>query len=99
MTHAAEITIKTKPWEKPVIQAKAVATWNSETPYKRTDAIASAIIEAIDTPAQLEVNHKEQQVYIWHGMTKYVYADFTINEEVYPPRDPSKERETKKCIG
>lgn len=99
MTHAAEITIQTKPWEKPTIQAKAVATWNSETPYKRTDAIASAIIEAIDTPSQLEVNHKEQQVYIWHGMTKYVYADFTINEEVYPPRDPSKERETKKCIG
>lgn len=99
MTHAAEITIQTKPWEKPAVKAKAVATWNGDNPYKRTDAIASAIVEAINTPAQLEVNHKEQQVYIWHGMTKYVYADFTINEEVYPPRDPSKERETKKCIG
>lgn len=82
MTHAAEITIQTKPWEKPAVKAKAVATWNGDNPHKRTDAIASAIVEAINTPAQLEVNHKEQQVYIWHGMTKYVYADFTINEEV-----------------
>lgn len=82
MTHAAEITIQTKPWEKPAVKTKAVATWNSENPYKRTDAIASAIVEAINTPAQLEVNHKEQQVYIWHGMTKYVYADFVIDNEV-----------------
>lgn len=81
MTHAAEITIQTKPWEKPAVKAKAVATWNGDNPCKRTDAIASAIVEAINTPAQLEVKHKEQQVYIWHGMTKYVYADFVIDNE------------------
>lgn len=82
MTHAAEITIQTKPWEKPALKAKAVATWNGDNPYKRTDAIASAIVETINTPAQLEVNHKEQQVYIWNGMTKYIFADFVIENEV-----------------
>ena len=81
MTHTAEITIQTKPWEKPAVKAKAVATWTGDSPYKRTDAIASAIVEAINTPAQLEVNHKEQQVYIWHGMTKYIFADFVIDNE------------------
>ena len=81
MTHAAEITIQTKPWGKPAVKAKAVATWNGDNPYKRTDAIASAIVEAINTPAQLEVNHKEQQVYIWQGMNKYLYADFVIDNE------------------
>lgn len=82
MTHAAEITIQTKPWEKPAVKAKAVATWNGDNPYKRTDAITSAIVEAINTPVQLEVNHKEQQVYIWHNMTKYIFADFVIENEV-----------------